>query len=44
MNKDLQYYIIEKTNEMISYYFCCSEVRAEAEKWLDPIGIGKEQR
>lgn len=44
MTKELQEYIIEKTNEMIRYDFCCPEARAAAEKWLGSIGTDKEQQ
>lgn len=44
MNKDLQSYIIEKTKEMISFDFCCSELKAAAKLWLDSIGTDKEQQ
>lgn len=44
MNKDLQNYIIEKTNEMIHYDFCCPNLKTAAEKWLASIGTDKERQ
>lgn len=44
MTKNLQNYIIEKTNEMISFDFCCPDLRETANCWLNAIGTDKEQQ
>lgn len=44
MIKNLQNYIIEKTNEMISYDFCCPDLKVAADSWLNVIGTDKEQQ
>ncbi|MDE6723736.1 MAG: molecular chaperone Hsp90 [Eubacterium sp.] len=42
MIKDLQNYIIKKTNEMISYDFCCADLKVMANRWLISIGTDNE--
>lgn len=44
MDKTLQNYIIEKTNEMTSFDFCCPDLRETAICWLNAIGTDKEQQ
>lgn len=44
MDKKLQDYIIEKTDKMISFDFCCPDLKAAANVWLNSIGTDKEQQ
>lgn len=44
MTKDLQNFIVEKTNEMISFDFCCPDLKVAAKRWLNAIGTDKEQQ
>lgn len=42
MDKNLQDYIIKKTEEMTSVTYCCKEAREAAEIWLASVGTENE--